>query len=391
MDRRLLLLLAVACGLSSANLYYVQPLLDSIGTSLRISDPAAGLLVTATQVGYALGLAFLVPLGDIVRRRRLVVRLVLVVAGAQVAAALAPSFAVLAAAVVLVGVAAAVTQVLLPLASVLASDHERGRVVGTVMSGLLVGGLLARTVSGAVSDLGGWRSVFLVAAVLMAGLALLLARRLPEMPAQRHVPYPALLRSVLALVREEPVLRQRMWLGALGMASFSLLWTTIAFLLSRPPYGYSDTVIGLFGLAGLAGVLAAPVVGALADAGRGRLATSVALGVLLLGWVVLAAGERHPVVLVVGVVVLDFGVQGVQIGNQSAVFALRPDARSRIATAYMVAYFLGGMGGSVGGATAFAAGGWSATCALGVACAVVAIASWWRVSRERTTAVPRSA
>lgn len=388
MDRRLVLLLAVTCGVAVTNLYVAQPLLDTIATAFGVGEGTAGLLVTASQVGYVLGLALLVPLGDLVERRGLIVALLVLAAAGQVASAVAPGIAVLGAALLLVGITSAVAQIVVPLASSLAGGEERGRVVGTVMSGLLIGILLARTLAGLIAELGGWRLVFGVETVAMLVLAAVLWRSLPEAPAPSAVPggvgasasggarYRALLRSVLTLVREEPELRRRMGLGAIGMAVFSVLWTAVAFLLAREPFDYGDGAIGLFGLAGLAGALMAPLAGRLSDAGHGRAATTGALVSLVLSWVLLDLGGTSVVLLVLGIVVLDFAVQGLQITNQSTIYALRPDARSRITTAYMVAYFLGGVAGSTGASIVWSAGGWDAVCLLGGGVSAVGLVSW---------------
>jgi predicted MFS family arabinose efflux permease len=384
MDRRLVLLLAVTCGVAVTNLYVAQPLLDTIARAFDVSESTAGLLVTASQIGYVLGLAFLVPLGDLLERRRLIVVLLVLAAAGQVVSATAPGFAVLGAALVAVGVATAVAQVVVPLASSLAGEEERGRIVGTVMSGLLVGILLARTLSGLLSELGGWRLVFAVASGAMLVLAAVLWRFLPDAPppvgpdasTPGRVRYRRLLRSVLVLIREEPELRRRMWLGAIGMAVFSVLWTAVAFLLAREPYGYGDGAIGLFGLAGLAGAAMAPVAGRWSDAGHGRIATTGALVSLAASWVLLDLGGTSIVALVVGIVLLDFAVQALQITNQSTIYALRPDARSRITTGYMVAYFLGGVSGSTAASIVWGAGGWDAVCVLGGGLSLVGLASW---------------
>lgn len=396
MDRRLVLLLAVTCGVAVTNLYAVQPLLDTIARAFDVRESTAGLLVTAGQAGYVLGLALLVPLGDLVERRRLIVVLLVLAAAAQVLSTVAPSLAVLGAALLAVGIASAVAQVVVPLASSLAGEEERGRIVGTVMSGLLVGILLARTLSGLISELGGFRLVFAVSAGAMLLLAAVLWRSLPLAPppvgpnrrTPGHVRYRRLLRSVLALIGEEPELRRRMWLGATGMAVFSVLWTAVAFLLAREPYGYGEGTIGLFGLAGLAGALMAPLAGRLSDAGHGRVATTGALVSLPASWILLDLGSTSIVALLLGIVVLDFAVQGLQITNQSTIYALRPDARSRITTAYMVAYFLGGVAGSTSASVAWGAGGWDAVCVLGGALSLAGLTSWgwfaWSAGRATT-------
>jgi predicted MFS family arabinose efflux permease len=373
---RLVLLLAVACGASVANIYYAQPLLDVIARDLGVSSASAGLLVTASQVGYAAGLLLLVPLGDLWERRRFVSRMLLVTAAALALTAAAPSFAVLAAGLAAVGVTSVVAQVLVPFASSLAGEQERGRVVGRVMSGLLIGILLARTVSGLVAEAGGWRLVYALAAGAMLVLAAVLARALPSAAPPAAMPYPELLRSVGALVREEPLLRRRMAYGALGMAGFSVLWTAIAFLLARAPYGYGEGTIGLFGLAGLAGAGAASAAGRLADAGWTRRATGLFLLTAALSWGLLAAGKDSLAALVAGIVALDLGVQGAHILNQSVIYGLVPEARSRLTTAYMTGNFAGGAVGSGGAALAWDLGGWGAVSALGGGFALLAVLLW---------------
>jgi predicted MFS family arabinose efflux permease len=375
LSRVVVALLAVTCGVAVANLYYIQPLLNEVGHEFGLSDTTAGLLVTASQVGYVIGLAALVPAGDLVERRRLIATLMAASALAAAACAAAPGFPVLAAGLVALGLLSAVAQIVVPLSSTLAGPGERGQVVGTVMSGLLIGILAARTVSGLIAEVGGWRLVFGVAAGAMLLLAVVLARALPFAPPPERLTYPRVLRSVLTLIREEPVLRQRMALGALGFACFSILWTAIAFLLGDH-YGYGEGVIGLFGLAGIAGALIAPVSGRLADKGHGRAAVTTCLIVLLVSWGVLDLGGKSIVALVAGIVLLDLGVQGAHINHQATIYALKPEARSRITTAYMVAMFLGGVVGSVSAAAVYGAAGWGATCALGAGVAAAALGVW---------------
>jgi predicted MFS family arabinose efflux permease len=372
----LVLLLAVACGAAAANLYYAQPLLHTLGRVLGVSEGTAGLLITVTQIGYVLGLSLLVPLGDLLERRRMITVTLALTALALVAAALAPSFAVFAVAVGVAGVSSAIAQVIVPLSSSLAAEHERGRVVGTVMSGLLIGILVARTVSGLLAAALGWRAVFWVAAGVMLVLATVLRRALSEVPPATEMSYRGLLRSVLTLVREEPVLRLRMLIGALGFGCFSALWTSLAFLLAGPPYNYGNAVIGLFGLAGLAGAGAATVVGRLADRGHGARATSIAGILLLLSWGVLEAGRTAVIALLAGIVLLDLGVQGAHISNQSAIYALRPEARSRLTTAYMVACFLGGAALSALSSSMYGSSGWSGVCVLGAVSSGLLLVIW---------------
>lgn len=382
LNRRLVLLLAIACGAAVANNYYAQPLLHTIARAFSVPYIIAGLLVTAAQAGYAVGLALFVPLGDLLERRRLITRMLLVTAAAQALAAAAPGIAVLAGALAIVGMASVVAQIIVPMAASLASDHERGQVVGTVMSGLIIGILVARTVSGLVASAGGWRTVFLMAAAIMLVLAVVIGRVLPRSALFESVSYSALLRSVLQLVGEEPVLRLRMALGAAAMGCFSILWTPIAFLLSGAPYHYGNAVIGLFGLAGLAGATAAPLAGRLADRGQGHRATMAAAVIILASWGLLALGARYLAALIPGVILLDLGAQALHISNQSAIYALRPEARSRVNTAYMVAFFLGGAALSAVASVTYSAAGWQGVCVLGALTAATAL-GFWIIARTR--------
>ncbi len=379
MSRGLVIMLAGATGATVANMYYAQPLLHTLGRAFNVSTGTSGLLVTISQIGYVLGLAFLVPLGDLLERRALITNSMLCLAVAQAVACVAPGLAVFAGALLVVGVGTFVAQVIVPMSSHLAAEHERGKVVGTVMSGLLLGVLASRTLSGLVAEAFGWRAVFGFAAVLMLALALVLRRSLPKVQPTSSLPYGAALRSIVTLVREQPVLRQRMLLGACSMGCFSVLWTSLAFLLSGvhgSHYHYSNAVIGLFGLAGIAGAGAAQLAGRLADRGRGLIVTTGTLTVLLASWGVLYLGRSSVIVLILGIMALDFGVQGTQISNQAAIYQLSPDARSRITTPYMVAYFLGGTGLSAVTGALYAADGWRAT-------SLLSLAAWFATELRR--------
>jgi predicted MFS family arabinose efflux permease len=313
--------------------------------------------------------------------------LLVATAGLGLAAA-APSFALFAIAVAALGVTAVLAQIIVAMSSSLAGDHERGGVVGTVMSGLLIGILVARTISGVVAQLLGWRLIFVLAAVAMVALAGVLRWALPEVPVTERLRYPALLGTVLHLIRDEPLLRQRMLLGATAFGCFSVLWTSVAFLLSGPPYHYGSAVIGLFGLAGLAGALAAPVAGRLSDRGRGRAAMSGSILLLLLSWGLLAFGKTSVIPLIAGIVVLDLGAQAMHISNQSAVYSLHGQARSRLTTAYMVAYFSGGVALSAATSVLYSSGGWGAVCALGAGTAAVGLITWLVTERVMTGRLP---
>ncbi len=389
LNRWLILLFAVACGATVANLYYVQPLLAKIAEAFHTSDGNAGLLVTVTQVFYAIGLVFVVPLGDLLDRRRLIVRLLVLSTLGLILATAAPELPVLALALAVTAATAVVAQILVPFASTLAPEERRGAVVGQVMSGLLTGILLARTVSGLIAGYTDWRVPFAFAAVIMVLLGLALWRALPEREPPSSLPYAELLRSIGRLIRDEPVLRRRMFYGACGFASFSLVWTTIAFLLSRAPYHYSEQVIGLFGLAGLAGAVAAQGFGRVADRGWGRAGTGGVLALLLLSWGVLLLGAHSAAAVVLGLVLLDFGVQGQQVVSQHVIYGLGREHASRVTAAYITASFIGGAISSAVGSLVWDAGGWTAVCACGIVVAVLALTAWMTEFAPRGAAAAR--
>jgi predicted MFS family arabinose efflux permease len=376
LDRRLVALMAVAGGASVANLYYIQPLLPEIAGRFSVSDAAAGSLVTASQVGYAAGLVLLVPLGDVADRRALAVRLLAVCGVALCAAAAAPSLVVLALALAVTATTSAVAQVLVPFAGLLAGEDERGRVVGLVMSGLLTGILLARTVSGLLASVAGWRAPFAAAAVLAWLLAVALWRRLPRVEPSSSVRYRTLIASTGHLIATTPLLRRRMAYGACGFAGFSIAWTALAFLLSRDPYNYGERTISLFGLAGLAGAVAARRLGRLADGGRARRATGLLLVAAVAGWGALALGARSPVPLVLGLILMDFAVQGQNVLSQALLTRRGPETAGRMTTAYVTSNFAGGALGSAAGAFAWTHAGWTGVCAAGAATPLVAAVLW---------------
>ena len=387
-SRPLVLLLAVTCGAAVANLYYAQPLLHTIAHAFSVPDSSAGLLVTVTQAGYVVGLALLVPLGDLLERRTLIAVTLLIAAAVLGLAAAAPSFAVFALAVAVLGVTAVVAQIVVAMSSSLAAEEERGRVVGTVMSGLLIGILVARIISGLVAQLLGWRVMYVIAALAILLLAAVLRMALPRVPTTERLSSPPVAQIGARARARGAAAPPADVAGSTAFGCFSILWTSVAFLLSGAPYHYGNAVIGLFGVAGLAGAVVAPVAGRLADRGRGRAAMSGAIVVMLLSWGMLAFGKSSVVALIVGIVVLDLGAQAMHISNQSAVYSLHGQARSRLTTAYMVAYFLGGVTLSAAASALYASGGWEAVCALGAGTAAVGLISWIVTERVMTGRLP---
>jgi len=372
----LVYLMAVACGVAVANLYYAQPLLHTLAQSFGTSQGTAGLIVTMTQLGYVIGLTLIVPLGDLLERRRLIAVVSAGTAVALAGAAVSPGIGSFLIACLAIGLTAVVAQVLVPFAAVLAADEQRGAVIGRVMAGLLLGILLARTVSGFVADIFGWRAVFGMATVIMIVQSAVLWRVLPQSRGETRLSYPALIGSVFLLFREEPLLRRRIVYGALGFAAFSVFWTAVAFLLARPPYSYSDSVIGLFGLIGAAGALSASFAGHIYDRGGTRLGTGVLLALVVLAFAIMGIYGTHLAAIIVGVVLLDIGQQGAHILNQSVIYTLNPEARSRITTAYMTCFFFGGVIGSASSGFVFEIAGWPGVAWLGGMFGGIALLYW---------------
>lgn len=374
----LILLMSVATGLAVASNYYAQPLLETIARNFSLSASSAGFIVTAAQLGYAVGLLFLVPLGDMFERRAMIVSMTLLAAGGMLITASSQSLAMMILGTALTGLFSVVAQILVPLAATLASPEKRGKVVGTIMSGLLLGILLARTVAGLLAGIGGWRTVYWVASVLMVVMALALWRGLPKVKSETHLNYPQLLGSVFSLFTRDKLLRTRALLGCFTFANFSILWTSMAFLLASPPFNYSEGMIGLFGLAGAAGALGARPAGGLADKGKSHITTTVGLVMLLLSWAAIWYGHISVLALIVGILVLDLTVQGVHITNQTVIYRVKPDARNRLTAGYMTSYFIGGAAGSLISAYAWQHGGWTGVCVVGTVMAILNLLVWWR-------------
>ncbi|MFF1602863.1 MFS transporter [Streptomyces mirabilis] len=376
MTRSLTLLFAFAGGLAVGNLYWAQPLIDFIAGDLHASPASAGWLITVTQIGYATGIVLIVPLGDVLDRRRLIPLITLTSAVALAACALAPSFGALVGAITLLGMTTVSGQLLTPLAGDLATDENRGAVIGTVASGLLTGILVSRTISGLVAEAAGWRAVYAAAAVLAILFAALLYRSIPAMEPKNRMRYPALIASVGQVIRREPVVRWTLVLGAIGFAVFQMFWTGLTFLLSNPPFSYSVSVIGLFGLAGLVGALAAQRAGRLHDRGWSLPATGAALVLALIAFAISATVGASVVLVIIAIVVLDVAIQGLNLLNQARLFAVSHEARSRLNTAFVASNFIGGAIGSAAASILWAHGGWTSICAAGAALIVLALLVW---------------
>lgn len=393
LSRALVRLLALTCGVTIANIYYAQPLVHGIAHDLGTSQPAAGALVTATQLGYATGLLLVVPLGDIIARRPLLATLLGIDAVALAATAVAPGLAVLGALAVLVGLASVVVQMLIPYAATLARPEERAATIGTLMGALLLGVLLSRTFAGVVAGAAGWRAVYAVAAGLMTITAITLGRVLPAEAREVRIGYAAQMRSVLRLARHEPVLRWRSLIGAAQFAAFSCFWTTVTFLLAGGRFGYTQTEIGLFALVGAAGAGCVLAGGRLLDRYR-RLSwpvTGAALAVLLASFGLLYAGLYGTAWLVAGAVVMDACSQAVHVTNQAVIYDLVEGARSRVTTVYMTVYFAGGALGTTAGTTAYDHWGWSGACVSASGFCLVGLFAWSATRRHERPVRGRSA
>ena len=369
-SQRLIPLLGLACGITVSSLYFNQPLLIEMARSLHVTEARMSHVAVAAQLGYAAGLLFFVPLGDVVERRGLILKMIAGLILAMLVTAAAPALLPMILATILIGLMAAVTHVMLPIAPEIATPANAGRAVGSVMTGLLLGILLGRTFSGWIAEWLNWRAVFLIAAVICLALALFLRRALPSLPPHTPLPYGAALRSLWTLVRTQPLLVESATVGGLVFAAFSCFWTTLVFLLGGGHYHLGAGVAGSFGVLGAIGASVAPIAGRLADRHGSRWLISVALVLLIASWGVTWIFGYHIAGLIIGVLLMDAGAQASQVGNQTRIFALAHcpgsafGARSRINTVYMTTYFGFGALGSYLSAHAWERWQWSGVCGL---------------------------
>ncbi|MFY4675144.1 MFS transporter [Bacillus anthracis] len=373
----LIILLATACGIIVANLYYAQPLIGVISNEIGLSNSSAGLIVTLTQIGYVVGLLFLVPLGDIVENKKLILILLFLSAFALISMVFVKSATLLLITSFFIGLGSVAAQVLVPLVSYLSSENARGRVVGNVMSGLLLGIMLARPISSLVADIWGWSAIFALSATVIIVLAFVLSKVLPIRKPQAKTNYIALLNSMWQLLRTTPILRRRAIYHACVFGAFSLFWTTVPLLLSSPAFHFSQTAIALYALVGITGAIAAPIGGRLADLGWTRPATGIALTVVIISLILpLFIQSSSPfgiAVLVIAAILLDMGVSANLVLSQRLIFSLSPEIRSRLNGLFMAIFFLGGAVGSFIGGWAYALGGWNLTLWIGIAFPTIAL------------------
>lgn len=372
----LTILMAIATGLVVASNYYAQPLLDTIAAQFNLTTNMAGFIVTAAQLGYAVGLLFLVPLGDLFERKRLILFMTFLSASGLLITALSINIWQILLGTALTGLFSVVAQVLIPMAASIAHPNKRGKAVGIIMSGLLLGILLARTVSGAVAMVGGWRAIYWVAFVLLIILLIVLAIKLPRYHQKANLNYFQLLCSIGRLFFSTPVLAVRASLGALSFANFGLLWTAMAFLLASPPFNYSEGTIGLFGLVGAAGALMASQAGHLVDKGKGKIITTVGLVLLLLSWLPIGLAKHSLIAFIIGILVLDLAVQAVHVTSQSTLYRIMPEARNRLTAGYMTSYFIGGALGSLLSGYAYERAGWEGVAIAGVSLTALSLIIW---------------
>ncbi|MBG9453707.1 MFS transporter [Lysinibacillus sphaericus] len=373
----IILILAIACGVIVANLYYAQPLVGPISSTLELSSGAAGLIVTLTQIGYGIGLLFIVPLGDILENRKLVVTLLLFTAVVLAIAAVVKSATLFLATSLFIGVGSVAAQVLVPYAAHLSPDATRGRNVGNVMSGLLLGIMLARPISSIVAEYMGWRAIFVFSAVIIFVLAFVLIKLLPTRQPLTTTQYPTLLRSMLHLLKSTPVLQRRAMYHFCVFGTFSLFWTTVPMLLTSPIFNFSQKEVALFALVGVSGAVAAPVAGRLADKGWVRPATGLALALVIISVIlplmIQSGSTLALVILVVSAILLDMGVSANLVLGQRAIFSLGAEFRSRLNGLYMAIFFGGGAIGSATGGWAYAMFGWKAALLIGIALPTIAM------------------
>ncbi|HBM9901841.1 TPA: MFS transporter [Enterobacter chengduensis] len=379
MPRGMVWLFATASGLSVANVYYAQPLLDALANDFSISHAAVGGVVTATQIGCALALLLVVPLGDKVDRRRLMAIQLIALVAALVSVSMAQSASALLIGMLATGMlGTAMTQGLIAYAASAASPHEQGRVIGAAQGGVFVGLLLARVFAGGIGDITGWRGVYLCAAALMLMIALPLWWKLPALPAvTATMSYPRLIGSMLTLLRQEKVLQIRGVLALLMFATFNIFWSALVLPLSAPPYNFSHTAIGAFGLVGAVGALAAGRAGRWADRGYAQRTSAAALALLLLAWWPLSLMDHSLGILLIGIILLDLGGQALHVTNQSMIFRTCPEAHSRLVGLYMLFYAVGSGLGALSSTMTYAFAGWPGVCLLGASVSLLALVFWW--------------
>lgn len=349
LQKKDVVLMAICTGLIVANIYYIQPLIVLIAQSFHVPENVAGSTTYLTQAGYATGLLILVPLGDMMERRKQIIATTVLAIVALIGVAISPNFLTLQICCFFVGAGSIVPQLILPLAATLSDPTQRGKVVGTVMSGLLVGILLSRTLSGSVAEWLGWRSMFWIAAILCIFLSFFMQKRFPQNQVVFEGHYGHLMQSLIHLIKEQPILREATAINMCCFAVFGSFWTTMVLLLSKAPFHFATHQIGLFGIAGAAGAITAPFVGKLSDKGTPRNTLKVGLLLFLISLSVLYFGRSSVILMIIGTILIDIAQQSVHVTNQTRVYALMPEARNRLNTIFMSLSFVGTTLGSAMG------------------------------------------
>ncbi|WP_315107892.1 MFS transporter [Clostridium intestinale] len=372
LTKLLILIMAITCGLTVANLYYIQPLLGDMAKSFNVHEVSVGSAAMLTQIGYAVGMIFILPLGDIKERKNLITIMLLFSVISLFTMAFSQNIYMLIVSSFAVGFTSIIPQLIIPLVAQLSNPNERGKIIGTVMSGLLIGILVSRTISGLIGNYFGWRVVYIVAAIMMIILTLVLRKVIPVTNPVSEVRYFDLLKSLPKLIKEEPILREASLNGALMFAAFSAFWTALTFLLESPHYNMGAQAAGLLGLVGIVGALAAPLVGKLADKKGSRYVIGICIIIVSLSYILFLTLGFKMIGLIFGVILLDLGVQSSNISNQARVHSMNEEKRNRINTVYMVSFFLGGSLGSFLGSSAYSNFGWVGVCIFGISTQIIA-------------------
>lgn len=373
LTKLLILVMSIACGLTVANLYYIQPLLGDIAKTFHVDQLSIGFAAMLTQIGYAIGMIFILPLGDIKEKRNLIVIMLLFSVISLMSMFFSSNIYILTISSFAVGFTSIIPQLIIPLAAQLSNPQQRGQTIGTIMSGLLIGILLSRTVSGILGSYLGWRIVYLIAAIMMFALMLILRKLIPLCNPISDIKYSELLKSMIHLIKTEPILRESSLNGALMFSAFSAFWTSLIFLLESSHYNMGAEAAGLLGLVGVSGALAAPLVGKVADKRGSRFAIGICIVVVIVSYLLFFLFGFKIWGLVLGVILLDLGVQSCNVSNQARVHSLNEETRNRLNTIYMVSFFLGGAFGSFLGSYSYSHFGWYGVCTFGIITQILAL------------------
>ncbi|AYD46582.1 MFS transporter [Arachidicoccus soli] len=375
--------ITIGCGVVVANLYYCQPLLGAISRAFHVKEESASVINICSQLGYGIGLFFLVPLGDKIKRRKLLIWMHFFAALALLGTALSKNITILYFFSTCVGIASTACQVFIPLAADLAAEEERGKVLGTVMGGLLTGILLSRTLSGFVAAYWGWQSIYYIGAVFMMIMAGMIWKFVPDEKPKFHGSYGRLMQSLWKLFKTQPVIRESAWIGAWLFGAISAFWATMAFFLEKPSFHYSLSLIGLFGIIGAGGALISPFVGKVTDKKGALIPMRWGIIMMMIGWIVLFKSDWTVILVIIGIILIDMGMQSTHVPNLARNYALLPEARTRLNTLYMTSFFIGGTLGSTLGSIAWNLDGWVGVCISGIVMVVVgALPIVFRKSRK---------